>query len=82
VTAAQLGVGGDGQVPGTLGEARPFLAVFHQSGVSLIALPVELLSRAGGPGKQKIELAQDVARFANGSADAVLVVGFEEIKGS
>lgn len=30
--------------------------------------------------RQKIELAQDVARFANGDTDAVLVIGFTESK--
>lgn len=35
----------------------------------------------GQPGEQqKIELAQDVARFANGDQDAVLVLGYEEGK--
>lgn len=35
----------------------------------------------GKPGEQqKIELAQDVARFANGDQDAVLVLGYEEGK--
>lgn len=35
----------------------------------------------GQPGEQqKIELAQDVARFANGGQDAVLVLGYEEGK--
>ncbi|ALO65247.1 hypothetical protein AS189_00535 [Arthrobacter alpinus] len=36
---------------------------------------------SGQPGdQQKIELAQDVARFANGNQDAVLVLGYEEGK--
>jgi hypothetical protein len=36
---------------------------------------------SGQPGdQQKIELAQDVARFANGDQDAVLVLGYEEGK--
>jgi hypothetical protein len=40
------------------------------------------ISAEGDAGtKQKIELAQDVARFANGSSDALLVIGFEETKG-
>lgn len=30
--------------------------------------------------RAKIELAQDVARFANGDCDAMLVIGFEETK--
>ncbi|MCR3752675.1 AlbA family DNA-binding domain-containing protein [Lentzea californiensis] len=39
------------------------------------------LKLAGPAGtRQKIELAQDVARFANGAVDAVLVVGIKEIK--
>jgi hypothetical protein len=49
---------------------------------------LEVKSRAyriAAPGdagtREKIELAQDVARFANGSFEAVLVVGFEETKG-
>lgn len=38
---------------------------------------------AGDTGKKaKVELAQDVARFANGSVDAVLLVGFRESKSS
>lgn len=38
---------------------------------------------AGKPGeKAKIELAQDVARFANSDADAILVVGYREAPGS
>lgn len=37
---------------------------------------------AGATGeKAKIELAQDVARFANGDVDAVLVVGYKEAPG-
>lgn len=39
----------------------------------------------GSPGangdKAKIELAQDVARFANGEVDAVLVIGYREASG-
>jgi hypothetical protein len=39
------------------------------------------VSVAGKPGEQqKIELAQDVARFANGNTDAVLIMGYEEGK--
>lgn len=30
--------------------------------------------------RQKIELAQDVARFANGDTDAILLIGYEEAK--
>jgi len=55
----------------------------------LIGLPesewLEVKSRAygfGAPGnagfRQKIELAQDVARFANADVDALLIVGFAE----
>lgn len=37
---------------------------------------------AGTPGeKAKIELAQDVARFANGDDDAILVIGYREATG-
>lgn len=40
----------------------------------------------GAPGaageRQKIELAQDVARFANGETDALLVIGLREGKGA
>lgn len=36
----------------------------------------------GAPGeKGKIELAQDVARFANSNVDAVLVIGYREVSG-
>lgn len=36
----------------------------------------------GTPGeKAKIELAQDVARFANGDVDAILVIGYREASG-
>ena len=36
----------------------------------------------GTPGeKAKIELAQDVARFANGDVDAILVIGYRETSG-
>ncbi|MFD2093406.1 AlbA family DNA-binding domain-containing protein [Blastococcus deserti] len=57
----------------------------------LIGLPenewLEIKSRAyalrlaGAPGeRQKIELAQDVARFANGDSDAVIVIGLKEAR--
>ncbi|MCP1430428.1 hypothetical protein J3D45_002926 [Microbacterium foliorum] len=37
---------------------------------------------AGTPGERaKIELAQDVARFANGDVDAILVIGYRETSG-
>lgn len=37
---------------------------------------------SGTPGeKAKIELAQDVARFANGDVDAILVIGYHEASG-
>lgn len=40
------------------------------------------ISAPGDTGKRaKVELAQDVARFANGSVDAVLVVGYRERSG-
>ena len=41
------------------------------------------ISAPGDTGKRaKVELAQDVARFANGDVDAVLVVGYREKSGS
>jgi hypothetical protein len=40
------------------------------------------ISAPGDTGKKaKIELAQDVARFANGAANAILVVGYKETTG-
>jgi len=39
-----------------------------------------LAQRGPGGAQAKIELAQDVARFANGACDAMLVIGFEETK--
>lgn len=40
------------------------------------------ISAPGDTGKRaKVELAQDVARFANGSVDAVLVIGYREQSG-
>lgn len=40
------------------------------------------ISAPGETGKQaKVELAQDVARFANGDVDAVLVIGYRERSG-
>ncbi|UPL17333.1 hypothetical protein [Microbacterium aurugineum] len=40
------------------------------------------ISAPGDTGKRaKVELAQDVARFANGSVDAVLVIGYREQTG-
>jgi hypothetical protein len=40
------------------------------------------ISAPGDAGKKaKIELAQDIARFANGDVNAILVVGFREVAG-
>lgn len=40
------------------------------------------LSAPGETGKRaKVELAQDVARFANGEVDAVMVIGYREMSG-
>lgn len=40
------------------------------------------ISVPGDTGKRaKVELAQDVARFANGDVDAILVIGYKEVSG-
>ncbi|WP_182048920.1 hypothetical protein [Changpingibacter yushuensis] len=41
------------------------------------------ISAPGDTGKRaKVELAQDVARFANGDVDAILIIGYREASGS
>jgi hypothetical protein len=42
--------------------------------------PYQLSAHGSASTKSKVELAQDVARFANGDCDAVLLIGFREKK--
>ncbi|MGN7858945.1 hypothetical protein ACTJI8_00030 [Microbacterium sp. 22303] len=53
-----------------------------ESGYLEVKTQMYPISAPGDTGKKaKVELAQDVARFANGDVDAVLVIGYKEAPG-